>query len=203
MLTALLLAPGRGRYDRRTTPEERLRAQRERLLRAVARAFVEKQANVSRVTELARVGRASFYEFFDDFEHALSAVRSVALDSVERALEQALIRERAPVAALRALASDFLSAVSAWPDAALVALGSAVEEASPMGRCFSSALSHWLETTRRSGLVPPARDDTRLLLATGAAEAMARRAALESPRGERKGNDDAQQLADALLRLLR
>src|SRR5688572_29310230 len=117
-------APARGRYDRRSTPEERLRAQRERLLRAVARAFVEKRPNVSRVAELARVGRASFYEFFDDFEHALAVVRGSAIDSVERALERALLRERAPVAALRALATDFLSALVAWPDAALVALAS-------------------------------------------------------------------------------
>lgn len=197
------VAPGRGRYDRRTTPEERMRAQRERLLRAVARAFLEKQGNVGRVTELARVGRASFYELFDDFEHAVSAVRALAIESVERAMERALARERAPVAALRALAGDFLAEVLERPDAALVALASAGEETSPLGRSFANALSRWLESSRRSGLVPHTRDDTRLLLATGAAEALGRRIALAGPRGDRRFEDDAQQLADAVLRLLR
>jgi AcrR family transcriptional regulator len=193
-------APARGCYDRRSSPEERLQAQRERLLRGAARAFVEKQPNVSRIAELARVSRASFYEFFDDFEHALTAVRTVEIEAVERALEQALARERAPVAALRALAADFVGAVRAWPDAALVALASAGEEASPLGRSFARALTRWLESTRGAGLVTHTGDSTRLLLATGAAEAIARRVAL---RARKPNDDDARQFADALLRLLR
>src|SRR5215471_6268978 len=106
-----LLAPPRGRYDRRSTPEERLRAQRWRLMRAVARAFVEREPSVSRVAALSRVGRASFYEFFDDFEHALALVRSLSVDGLDRALDAALMRERAPVAALRSLTREFLESL--------------------------------------------------------------------------------------------
>jgi hypothetical protein len=199
---SLLPAPSRGRYDRQSTPEERLRAQRERLLRAVARAFVENRANVSRVAELSRVGRASFYEFFDDFGHALSAVRSTMVESVEQALEHALTHERAPVAALRALSTDFLNTLAAWPDAALVALASAGDEASPLGRSFARALVRWLESTHSAGLVTRYADDTRVLLATGAAEAIGRRRALRAAQSPERPSD-AQQLADALLRLLR
>src|SRR5688500_6523401 len=99
------LAPPRGRYDRRSTPEQRACAQRERLLRAAALAFVEGQPNVSRAAALARAGRSSFYEFFDDFEHALDVVRASTLKTVGRALNDALQAERAPIAALRALAA--------------------------------------------------------------------------------------------------
>jgi hypothetical protein len=172
-------------------------------MRAVARAFLEKQPNVSHVAVLSRVGRASFYEFFDDFEHALAAVKSLATDGMRRALQTALERERAPVAALRALASEFLGALHSWPEAAFVALSSNGSETSALGRCFAHALERWLESSRSAGLVTHLSDTTRVLLATGAAEAVARRAALAAVNRTARRSEDERQLADALLRLLR
>jgi hypothetical protein len=155
------------------------------------------------VAALSRVGRASFYEFFDDFEHALSAVKVTATDGMQRALRAALERERAPVAALRALATEFLGTLHAWPEAAFVALASNVSETSALGRCFAQALERWLESTRGAGLVTHLGDTTRVLLATGAAEAIARRAAIAAATRSARRVEDAQKLADALLRLLR
>ncbi len=198
-----LLAPARGRYDRRSTPEERLRAQRWRLMHAVALAFVEREPSVSRVAALARVGRASFYEFFDDFEHALAIVRSLSIDALDRALDAALIRERAPVAALRSLTQAFLESLQRWPEAALVALASDGEETSPLGRCFERALRRWSASSQSAGLITPQGDSERLLLATGAAEAFARRVALRAAARAPEVVDAGKQLADALLRVLR
>lgn len=203
MAASSLLAPPRGRYDRRSTPEERLRAQRWRLMQAVARAFVEREPSVSRVAAISRVGRASFYEFFDDFEHALAIVRSLSIDGLDRTLEAALTRERAPVAALRAITQAFLEALQRWPEAALVALASDGEETSPLGRSFERALRRWSESSQSAGLITLTGDPVRLLLATGAAEAFARRVAIRAAAHAPALTDAGKVLSDALLRLLR
>jgi hypothetical protein len=201
-MASLDLAPPRGRYDRRSTPEQRLRAQRERLLRAVALAFVEGQPNVSRAAGLARAGRSSFYEFFDDFEHALDAVRTSTLKTIERSLHDALNSERAPPAALHALAMALANAVRSFAGAALVTLATTGTESSALGECFGRVLTRWLAAPASSALLTLGSDSTRVLLATGAAEAFARRIALAELSGDPAactGHD----LADALLRLLR
>ena len=197
------LAPPRGRYDRRSTPEQRVCAQRERLLRAAALAFVEGQPNVSRAAALARAGRSSFYEFFDDFEHALDVVRASTLKTVGRALNDALQAERAPIAALRALAAALASAVQSCAEGALVALASTGTETSALGSCFGRVLARWLAAPDSAALLTRGSDSTRLLLATGAAEAFARRVALAELAGAPAPSDAGRELADALLRLFR
>ena len=180
-----------------------MQAQRERLLRAVAAAAVEGEPNVSRVAALARAGRASFYEFFDDFEHALATVRATAITSLERALNGALERERAPYAALRALAAELLATIRASPEASLCALAPGAGNASALGACFARALEGWLSASSGAGFITPRSDERRLLLATGAAEAFARRTALTQLSRGSTDTDDGRVLADALMRLLR
>ncbi len=172
-------------------------------MHAVALAFVEREPSVSRVAALSRVGRASFYEFFDDFEHALGIVRSLSIDGLDRALDAALTRERAPVAALRSLTQEFLESLQRWPEASLVALASDGEETSPLGRSFERALRRWFGASQSAGLITPGSDPDRLLLATGAAEAFARRVAIRAAAGAPAVLDAGKQLSDALLRLLR
>jgi len=172
-------------------------------MHAVARAFVERDPSVRRVALLSRVGRASFYEFFDDFEHALGVVRSLTTDGLDRALDAALSRERAPVAALRALSRELLESLERWPEASLVALASDGSETSPLGRSFERALRRWSSESRSSGLITLQGESERLLLATGAAEAFARRAALRARARMPAAFDAGKQLSDALLRLLR
>jgi hypothetical protein len=206
------LAPPRGRYDRQSTPQQRVRAQRERLLRAAAAAFVQGQPNVSRAAALARAGRSSFYEFFDDFEHALEVVRTSTLSTVERALNDALDSEHTPTAALHALAAALANVVRSSAEAALVTLASAGTETSPLGDCFRRVLGRWLSAPGASATLTLGSDSTRLLLATGAAEAFARRIALAELsddaahagyRPERPASGAGHELAAALLRLFR
>lgn len=79
-------APGRGRYARGSSNAERFVVQRARLLRATAIAYLDGDASVTRVTALSGVGRNTFYECFDDFEHALAALRREEVRRVERGL---------------------------------------------------------------------------------------------------------------------
>lgn len=81
-------APGRGRYARGESSAVRFREQRERLLRATAIAYLDGDASVTRVTALSGVGRNTFYECFDDFAHALAAVRRDEVRRVQRGLAQ-------------------------------------------------------------------------------------------------------------------
>jgi AcrR family transcriptional regulator len=200
-----LLAPPRGRYDRRSTPEERLRAQRERLLRAVALAFVEGEPSVSRVAALARVGRGSFYEFFDDFEHALRAVKTNTSSSIDKALLSALASAGEPGAALRAMVSDYVDAVRRAPEATLVAL--AITEGavlSPLGGGVARVLHGWLASMGRvDPTITHESDSRRVTFAAAAAEVCARQVAMNELSRTPPQRSDGPALADALLRLLR
>jgi hypothetical protein len=158
---------------------------------------------VSRAAALARAGRASFYEFFDDFEHALDVVRASTLKTVERALNDALAAEREPIAALHALAAAFANAVRASAEGALVTLASTGTETSALGSCFGRSLTAWIVAPDSAALITPRSDSTRLLLATGAAEAFARRVALAELAGGPAPSAAGHELAGALLQLFR
>jgi hypothetical protein len=79
-------APGRGRYDRAISREERVLAQHKRLLVAVALADQRGNRTVGAATAIAGVGRSTLYEYFDDFEHALSRVSAEATGIASRRL---------------------------------------------------------------------------------------------------------------------
>lgn len=97
-------APSRGCYDRALTRPQRHAIQRERLLRATARAYVvsNERLTISDVVRLAGVGRNTFYEYFDTVEHALAAVQSRVLDQLGSQGELALSQARTPVLKLKA-----------------------------------------------------------------------------------------------------
>ncbi len=118
----LLPAPGRGQYDRALTRERRQAEQRERLLLATAAAFAQQHRGVSGVIALAGVGRNTFYEYFDDFAHALDALSSRAQARLELACRAALERARTPIERLRAISRGWCSALLEFPDEAVVLL---------------------------------------------------------------------------------
>jgi hypothetical protein len=152
-------APGRGRYERRRSNAERFLAQRHRLLRATAIAHLEEDESVTRVTLLSGVGRTTFYECFDDFGHALAAVRFEAGQRVRRGLSQrskrldllelcgvwlrALIDE--PMSALVALESR-----SGGEPEVLTLLGDALCRLFPAAKMRSPALMHALACAHAS-----------------------------------------------------
>jgi AcrR family transcriptional regulator len=78
-----LPAPGRGAYDRSLSRSDRDAQHRERLLLAAAEVLADGPVTVARIVERARVGRSTFYEFFDSPEHALDHLQQRALRSLE------------------------------------------------------------------------------------------------------------------------
>ena len=70
-------APKRGQYDRALSRRDRQDAQRERVIGALAiLSASERELSISNVVEVAGIGRNTFYEYFDDVDHALGAIRS-------------------------------------------------------------------------------------------------------------------------------
>jgi enolase len=64
-------APGRGKYDRTRSPDERQKDQLRRLLDAAAHVFAEKgwaEATVETIVTRAGMSRRTFYEHFDDLK---------------------------------------------------------------------------------------------------------------------------------------
>src|SRR6188768_4079764 len=101
----LVPAPKRGRYDRALSRSERQAAQRERVIAAVATLSArDPELSVASVVELAGIGRNTFYEYFDDLEHALAATRSRALREFAARVTSALQVARTPLERVRALA---------------------------------------------------------------------------------------------------
>src|SRR6478609_4100588 len=98
-------APKRGRYDRGLSRSERQTAQRERVIAAIAALSAEhRELSVANVVELAGIGRNTFYEFFDDLEHALGATQTRALRDFTARAASALQAARTPLERVRALA---------------------------------------------------------------------------------------------------
>jgi AcrR family transcriptional regulator len=209
---AFLPAPGRGQYDRRQTREQRLSEQRDRLVAATARAFALYAApSVAQVIEIGGVGRGTFYEYFDDVEHA----RVAAVRAVERWMEQELVaaeaRSRTPVERFRALAAAWLELAEREPAGALVALridavGRAVS--SPLGAVLERALARSLDALTRTGMMRGERDALRTLAFVASAEALARGVAngalgVEQPGAPVERAAAERALVDVSVRLLR
>ena len=73
-------APKRGQYDRALSRRDRQAAQRERVITALAAlSAAERELSIANVVELAGIGRNTFYEYFDDIEHALTAIKARVL----------------------------------------------------------------------------------------------------------------------------
>jgi AcrR family transcriptional regulator len=101
----LVPAPKRGRYDRALSRRERQAAQRERVLAAIAAiAVTDRELSVASVVEAAGIGRNTFYEYFDDLEHALLAINQRVLSEFAARVSAALQKARTPLERIRALA---------------------------------------------------------------------------------------------------
>jgi AcrR family transcriptional regulator len=209
-------APGRGQYDRRQSREQRLAEQKERLVEATARAFALHAApSVAHVIEIAGVGRGTFYEYFDDVEHARAAAVSLMQRRLEQALRAAEARSRTPVERFRALAQAWLDFADAEPAGTLVALrfeaGETRTALSPIGGVLEASITRSLAALAHAGMIRGARDPLHTLAAAAGAEAYARRVAGHAlgaetavaavPRLDRAAVERA--LVDVQVRLLR
>jgi AcrR family transcriptional regulator len=192
-----------------------LAEQKERLVAATARAFALHAApSVAHVIEIAGVGRGTFYEYFDDVEHARGAAVSAMERAMERALRSAEARSRTPVERFRSLTAAWLELAEEEPAGTLVALrieAGAHATLSPLGVVLQASLTRSLDALTFAGMFRGERDALRTLAVAASAEAFARsvangalgseRAGAAAPRYDRSAAERA--LVDVQVRLLR
>ncbi|MET0792449.1 MAG: TetR/AcrR family transcriptional regulator [Polyangiaceae bacterium] len=119
----LMPAPKRGQYDRALSRSERQTAQRERVVAAITSlSGSERTLNVANVVELAGIGRNTFYEYFDDIEHALVSIKARALREFSARADTAMRSARTPLERVRALARAWTEHLLEAPALARVAL---------------------------------------------------------------------------------
>jgi len=160
----LVPAPKRGQYDRALSRRERQAAQRERVIAAVlAIGATDRELSVASVVEVAGIGRNTFYEYFDDLEHALLAIKSRALRDFAAQVEAGLSIARTPLERVRTLArvwAENLLENAAQARFALRAQAESVEatQLSVLGQHVAAVLSAQLEArTALPGLAEPLR----------------------------------------------
>lgn len=168
-------APGRGKYDRRASREDRVSAQRERLLHSTALAALAGSPTVSRVMSIAGVGRATFYEYFDDAEHALSQVTEHVNASFRRALDrQHQARESRVQISIEQLFATWFECAEALPLFWKCALANSSLPLSPPARILQSAALMCLRSeTPLSSRVDEAELELRAFLLAASAQAFA------------------------------
>src|SRR3954467_9696688 len=86
-------APGRGKYDRTRTPDEREKEQLARLLDAAGHVFAEvgwADATVEAIVSRAGMSRRTFYEHFEDLGECLRVFHQKATRRAFRAVEMAV-----------------------------------------------------------------------------------------------------------------
>src|SRR4051812_25819673 len=160
----LVPAPKRGRYDRGLSRRERQAAQRERVIAAIAAiSATDRELSVASVVELAGIGRNTFYEYFDDLEHALSAIKGRALRDFAARAEVSLQSARTPLERIRALARVWTESLLENPAQLRLALRAQAELAdatqlSSLGQHLAGVLNAELEArSALPGLAEPLR----------------------------------------------
>lgn len=161
---ALVPAPKRGRYDRALSRRERQAAQRERVIAAIAAiTATDRELSVANVVEVAGIGRNTFYEYFDDLEHALIAIKGRALRDFTPRLAAAMEAARTPLERIRALARVWVENLLESPAQVKLALRAQAElieatQLSVLGQHIAAVLSADLEArSALPGLGEPLR----------------------------------------------
>ncbi|HYQ44338.1 MAG TPA: TetR/AcrR family transcriptional regulator [Polyangiaceae bacterium] len=128
----LVPAPKRGHYDRALSRGERQVAQRERVIAAItAISAAGGELSVASVVEAAGIGRNTFYEYFDDLEHALLAIKRSALHDFSASVAIALQVARTPLERVRALSRAWAENLLENPARAKLALRAQAESLAP------------------------------------------------------------------------
>jgi AcrR family transcriptional regulator len=150
--------------------------QRNRLVAATALAMAcEQTPTVASIVKLAGVSRNTFYEFFDDVEHARAAGKVRSQQRLEHALRAAEQRSRTPVERWRALAQAWLDWALDWPVEASLILQGGTAALSAAGRELEGALARSIVTLRASGLVVAGDSASHVTAVAAAGEVFARK----------------------------
>jgi AcrR family transcriptional regulator len=157
-------APKRGQYDRALSRRDRQAAQRERVITALAAlSAAERELSIANVVELAGIGRNTFYEYFDDIEHALTAIKARVLRELVLRSDAATQAARTPLERVRALTRAWAESVFADPTLARLALRAQSESAdatqmSVLAQHVASVLSAQLDSrSALPGITEPAK----------------------------------------------
>src|SRR5882724_516484 len=155
-------APKRGQYDRALSRRERQEAQRERVIGALAALSAgDRELSIANVVELAGIGRNTFYEYFDDVDHALAVIKARAIHELAVRLESRLQFARTPLERVRAVARAWAEVLFANPPLTRLALRVQPESAdaiqlSALGRHVVGVLNEQLEArSALPGLAEP------------------------------------------------
>jgi AcrR family transcriptional regulator len=139
-------------------------AQRERVVAAIAAiAATGEELSVASVVEAAGIGRNTFYEYFDDLEHALLAINHRLLSEFAARVSVALQAARTPLERVRALARAWVENLfenSTRVKLALRAQAESVEatQLSVLGQHLASVLAADLDArSALPGLAEPLR----------------------------------------------
>jgi AcrR family transcriptional regulator len=198
----LLPAPGRGQYDRAQSRVARQAEQRERLIQAAAQAFANGPLTVARIVAVAGVGRNTFYEYFDDPEHALAAAEARTLAALEARAERELAAARTPLEALRSAARAWFAVLDAEPLGFRIALRMPVWHAgsalSAIGQGFAKIVARALEQSQKRTGIAARPSPLKIVATAAAAEALARARLVEPERTHYEV-----ELSDVMSRLLR
>lgn len=197
-------APKRGQYDRGLSRRERQSAQRERVIAAIATLSTSgRELSVANVIELAGIGRNTFYEYFDDVEHALGAIRSRVVNELSVRVAAALELARTPLERIRALVRvwteyafetpNLLLKLALHPEPGATDRG----QLSAVGRYVASVLDAQIDA--RSGL-PGLADPLRVLVVAALFETVSRAQLAD---GSRTVQELQRVLSDLAIRVLR
>ncbi len=168
----------RGRYDRKKSKRSRRRETRSRILAATAevlRTAPSEVPNVKRITELAGVGRNTFYELFRDAREAARTAERTAADEVGEKLDRELETANTPVERLRALAQAW-ARVAASGGTSLGTRGRAktVVARSLIAQGLEGRLAAVLDDARDHGIIAAPASARRLAMVAAGWETIAR-----------------------------
>lgn len=185
-------APGRGKYDRTRSADDRHREQLGRLLDAAGHVFAEMgwaDATVEAIVTRAGMSRRTFYEHFDDLKDCLLTFHQKATRRAFKAVEMAVQNaESKQGERLRMGVTGFLGGIGAFPHVARV-IFRVVRSAGPefeaaheqmMGR-FAKLVYDGVAQAHAIGRTELPPDELRVFALVSAMEAVAMRYVL---RGE-------------------
>jgi AcrR family transcriptional regulator len=116
-------APGRGKYDRTRSPDDRQKDQMRRLLDAAGHVFAEMgwaDATVEAIVNRAGMSRRTFYEHFDDLKECLMVLHQKVSKVSFRAVENSVNAQTAPPEKLTMGITAFLGGIAMFPHMARV-----------------------------------------------------------------------------------
>jgi AcrR family transcriptional regulator len=178
-------APGRGKYDRQQSLEDRAKEQRRHLFRAATRVFAKRGfagATVDLIVAEAGVSRRTFYEHFDDLKDVLLQLHDRIANASFRAIHTMVEGQHHPNDQLRAGVQAFLGLIANFGDQSRV-LFREVRAAGPehevrreaiLGR-FAALLFAGVARANAMGIATKPPDELRIFALVAAMEAVAMR----------------------------